>query len=305
MKKEHREGATHISVLSQELISGLALEKNDVVVDATINGGGHSILISKALSTEGILLGIDLDSDALQEAHERLREAPARVILKEGNYRSVDRFLAEENISHINKAVFDLGMSSRQLDLSGRGFSFRRDEPLLMTFGKEPKKGDLTAREIINEWEEEHIADILEGYGEERYAKRIAHAITTARLEKPITTTFGLVYLIEEAVPTSYKRRRVHPATKTFQALRIAVNDEIRGLEEALEKIRHYLSKNGRIGVISFHSMEDRVVKRTFKTWEVEGIGTVLTKRPLTPTPEEKEKNPRARSAKLRFFQKH
>lgn len=296
---------THISVLSQELLTHLAIEPNNIVVDATINGGGHSSMVSRVLGVKGTLVGIDLDKDALREAREQLRGISCRIIFVEGNYRNIDALLSKEGIAQADRVFFDLGLSSRQLEESGRGFSFKRKEPLLMTFKVLPNKNDRTAHEIVNEWEEKHIADIIFGYGEERFARRIAREIVAYRKSERIVTTTQLVAIIQNATPHWYHKRNIHCATKTFQALRIAVNDEIEGLKEALQKAYDILAPSGRIGVISFHSIEDRVVKHTFKDLEKQGCGKVLTKKPIVPTRGEIKENPRARSAKLRFFKKY
>ena len=293
---------THISVLSQELIEGLSLTEGDVVLDATINGGGHSLEVSSAIGKDGTIIGIDLDSDALKEAKDRLKGVDPRVFFKEGNYRDFVQILDSINIPCFDKAIFDLGMSSRQLDVAGRGFSFRSDEPLIMTYSKNPPKDALTARDIVNTWDEENIAAILKWYGGERYAKRIAHSIVTNRKERAIETTKDLVDIIEEATPSSIKRSRIHPATKTFQALRVTVNDEIEGLRETLTKIPNRITPGGRIAVISFQSSEDRVVKHIFREWKKDGLGMLLTKKPQVPSRKESESNPRSRSAKLRIF---
>lgn len=246
---------THTSVLSKELITNLRIKPEDIVVDATINGGGLSYAVSHLLNKQGILIGIDLDTDALAEARNKLGDASCRVILVEGNYRNLNQILSDNHIENIHRIFFDLGISSRQLEESGRGFSFKRDEPLLMTYAKYPLEDQLTAGTIVNEWSEEHIADILFGYGEERNALRIASGIVKRRKLKPITTTAELVAAIKDATSPSYQRRKIHYATKVFQAFRIAVNDEIEGLRGALQSTYQQLANNGRIGVISFHSI--------------------------------------------------
>ena len=293
----------HVSVLSKEVEELLALRPDHIVVDATINGGGLSESIVKQLGDRGRLIGIDMDSEALAFARERLADSVPTVTLKEGNNRNLDTFLKEEGITHVDRFLFDLGLSSRQLDASGRGFAFTRDEPLLMTFRHDPGEKDLSAYGIVNEWEEKHIADVIYGYGEERFARKIARQIVLARAESPIRTTRQLVSVIEKAVPAWYRHKRKHFATKTFQALRITVNDEIQSLILALVKAHDALASKGRILVISFHSIEDRIVKNTFKLWQEKGTGHILTKRPVTPSDEETEANPRSRSAKLRAFE--
>jgi 16S rRNA (cytosine1402-N4)-methyltransferase len=296
---------THISVLSREVLEGLQINKSDTVVDGTINGGGHSELIAKQLGDQGVLVGIDMDIDALEHARERLAGAKARLLLKQGNFRNLDTFLNEEKITSVDRFLFDLGLSSRQLNSSKRGFSFRSEEPLLMTFNAAPKEGELTALEIVNEWDAENIADILYGYGDERYSRQIAKAIVESRKVSKIETTADLVKIIEGSVPSRYKKGKIHSATRTFQALRTTVNDEIQSTGEGLKKALTFLKNEGRIAVITFHSIEDRLVKRRFRDWESEGWGIRITKKPISPTTQEVKENPRARSAKLRIFQKN
>lgn len=292
---------THYSVLSNEVLEGLLIDKNDIVLDGTVNGGGHSLMISKLLGSKGVLIGTDLDSGALKISEEKLKDAKPTVYLKESNYRNFDQVLDELEIPCVNKILLDLGFSTNQIEGSGRGFSFRKDEPLLMTLSDNPSEEELTASEIVNEWDEENISDIIHGYGEERFANRIARGIVEAR---PIKTTTELVTAIENSVPTWYKGKRLHPATKTFQALRITVNDEIGSLREGLKKGIERLDKGGRIAVISFHSIEDRVVKNHFKNAVHDGVGTLINKKPIIPTEEEIKENPASRSAKLRIFEK-
>ncbi len=294
----------HISVLSKEVLQGLSLSESDIVVDCTINGGGHSALISKQLGDQGILIGIDLDANALSVSRERLSAATCRVILKEGNYARLDEFLSEEHIEKADKYLFDLGLSSQQLDSSMRGFSFRFDEPLLMTFVPSPGSGDLTAREIVNDWEEESIADIIFGYGEERFARHIASKIVEARKKKTIETTGELVSIIKSATPHWYQHKRKHFATKTFQALRITVNNEMENVKEGVRKAIARTNEKGRVVVITFHSIEDRIVKNIFKEAAKDGEGVIITKKPIQPADSEIRENPRARSAKLRIFEK-
>jgi 16S rRNA (cytosine1402-N4)-methyltransferase len=295
----------HTSVLLHELVDGVAVAPGSIVLDATVGLAGHSELACSRLTATGTLIGLDRDRDALAQARERLSTAPCRVELVEEDYRHLDLVLDRLGITRINAAMFDLGMNSEQLELSGRGFSFQKDEPLLMTFTANPDEEQLTAREIVNTWDEEHIADIIYGYGEERFARRIAAAIVAYRATKPIETTMQLVEILKAAIPVWSRHRGIHFATRTFQALRITVNDEIEGLREGLAKALDRLSPNGRVGVISFHSIEDRVVKRFFADRNREGAGTTLTKKPITATEREVSENPRARSAKLRIFEKN
>jgi len=294
----------HKSVLLHESIEGLNFQKGDVFVDATINGGGHSEEVAKRFSKDIKIIGIDLDADALRRAEERLTKAGADFTLVESSFRNVGKVLHDQGIPQANKMLFDLGLSSNQFEDSGRGFSFQKNEPLLMTFKKNPGEGDITAHQIVNEWDEEHIADVIYGYGEERYSRRIAKKIVERRQAGPLQTTDDLVQAIKEATPYAYQRGKTHYATKTFQALRIAANDEIQSLKDALTQGFSRLSSGGRMAFISFHSIEDRTVKVFFKEMAQKGLGVLITKKPITPTIEEVKENRRARSAKLRIIEK-
>lgn len=294
----------HASVLPDEVVERLALREGEVFVDCTINGGGHSERAVKLLGKSGVLVGIDLDEDALNAAKWRLRTLRAKKYFFQGNFRNLDQALKKFHINKADKILFDLGLSSRQLENSRRGFSFREDELLLMTFSADSSKTAFTASEIVNEWDEENIATILLSYGEERFAKRIARAIVDARGRKRIETSRELSEIVREAVPRGYRKGKIHPATKTFQAIRMTVNDELQALDEGLEKAWKFLAQNGRMAVISFHSLEERVVKNFFRKKEKDGEGKRITKKAITPTREEVLKNPRSRSAKLRVIEK-
>ncbi|OGG47828.1 16S rRNA (cytosine(1402)-N(4))-methyltransferase [Candidatus Kaiserbacteria bacterium RIFCSPHIGHO2_02_FULL_50_9] len=296
----------HTPVLLQEVALGLALREGDTVVDATVNGGGHAEMIAKAIGETGVLVGFDLDRDALSMARKRLEGAPCKVVLVESNFTEAGAKLKAQGITGVDKFLFDLGLSSNQLDPQsggiGRGFSFRRDEPLIMTFKTEGgAEGRKNAAEIVNSMSERELADMLWTYGQERASRKIAKAIVAARAKQRILTTEELVSVIERVAP---RRGRIHPATKTFQALRIFVNDELENLKLGLGEARKALRAGGRIAVISFHSLEDKIVKEIFKTWQEEGGGAVITKKPIIPTREEAQRNPRSRSAKLRIFEK-
>ncbi len=295
----------HESVLLQEVIDGLAVRRGDTVVDATVNGGGHSEALARSLGPAGTLVGIDLDEDALTRARRRLAHCSARVHLVRSNFRHLGEVLRALDIAGADRILFDFGLSSDQLDASGRGFTFRKDEPLTMTLAKEPGEGEVTAAAIVNDWGEETIANIVSGYGEERYAKRIARAIVEMRARARIERTGDLVRIIDAAVPAKYRHGPIHPATRTFQALRIAVNDELSSIRDALTDAVDTLRVGGRIAAISFHSLEDRIVKRSFQAFAAAGRGVQVTKRPLVPSAAEVERNPRSRSAKLRIFEKH
>jgi len=295
----------HIPVLLEEVLEGLNLHEGDTVLDGTINGGGHAEEVAKRIGKRGVLIGLDRDKEALARARTRLENVPCKVALHEADFRNLDRALKEDGSTCVNAILLDLGLSSDQLETSGRGFSFQKDEPLLMTFTATPHENDLSAREILNTWEEENIRDILHGYGEEKFARAIARTIVSLREEHPFERTTDLVNAVERAVPAWYRHARIHPATKTFQALRIVVNDEIEGLSEGLTKAYENICIGGRIAVVSFHSIEDRTVKRFFRKLASEEKGTVLTKKPMRPTAKEIHDNPRARSARLRIFEKH
>jgi 16S rRNA (cytosine1402-N4)-methyltransferase len=280
----------------------LAIQKTDTVVDATLGGAGHAREIAAVLGHEGFFIGFDLDSDAIDRAEAALSDASTRKLFINANFRTMKKELEDRGVTQIDKALFDLGWSATQLE-AGRGFSFLSDEPLLMTYAKTPKEHALTAATIVNEWAESSLSDIIFGWGEERYSRRIARMIVERRQRKSFSTASELAEAIREAVPPAARRGRLHPATKTFQALRIAVNDEMGALKDGLMGARAMLTPGGRIAVITFHSIEDRAVKHLFADWEKEGKGQRLTKKPIAPTPEELKENPRARSAKLRVFQ--
>jgi len=290
----------HKSVLLQEVVEGLNLH-GGVILDATVNGGGMSEAIL-ATDQNVQVVATDADEGALARAKERLKEYEGRITFHHVNFRELDRVLAERDVQGIDGAIFDLGLSSNQLEESGRGFSFQRDEPLLMTFGASPKEGEVTAKEAVNEWSEETLVTVIKAYGEEPRAWHIVQAILAARAKRRIETSAELAEVIASAIP---RRGKTHPATKTFQALRIAVNDELRALDEALLKAWAALKPKGRLLVISFHSLEDRPVKHFFRKLSDEGQGTLLTKKPIVPSEEEQKENPRSRSAKLRIIEKN
>lgn len=295
----------HVPVLLQETIDNLNLHEGSVVVDATVGGGGYTKKLCEAVGNDGTVIGIDRDSSAIEEAREILGETTCRLHLEYADFRNLDVVLSRLEIDKVDAFVFDLGMSSIQLEQSGRGFSFQKDEPLIMTFEEKPHPSDITARRILNEWKEGDIANVIYGYGEERFARRIARRIVEERKDRPINTTLQLVEIIKRAVPIGFRRRKkTHFATKTFQALRIAVNDEVEALEEGLKKALRQLKSRGRIAVVSFHSIEDRVVKGLFRKAKERGLGLAITKKPISPSKEEIEKNPRSRSAKLRVLEK-
>lgn len=297
---EHQTKPTvHKSVLLNETIRALDLHDGDIVLDATLGGAGHS---EEMLRTADIqLIGLDADPEAVARGAERLTAYGHKATLAASNFRVVGSVLEKLGVKKIDKALFDLGLSSDELELSGRGFSLMRDEPLNMAF--DPSQ-ELTAADLLAYLNDEQLCAILRTYGEERYAMRIARAIVAAREEKPITTTGQLRDLIKATVPSLYAKGRIHPATKTFQALRIAVNDEFDALREGLAGAWEALAPQGRLAVISFHSSEDRIVKQFMKEKVTATEGTLLFKKPVAPSAEEVRDNPRARSAKLRVIEK-
>ncbi len=297
--------SVHKTVLLQEAIDGLNLAgkpvKDLVVVDATFGGGGHTREICKRHKHVRVV-AIDNDAGTWARAHDTFETC--NISFHNTNFSEIDTALLKEGIEAVDGIVFDLGLSSDQLETSGRGFSFKKDEPLVMTMKEHPSLEDLTAHDVVNEWSEESLTEIVRGYGEEKFAKRIAKAIIQARALAPIDTTFDLVQVIEHAVPAVYRRGRVHFATRTFQAIRIAVNDELRKIEEGLMKGFESLKVGGRLSVISFHSLEDRIVKRFYIKKQKEGVAVVINKKVIVPESEEIKENPRARSAKLRIIEK-
>lgn len=294
----------HIPVLLKEAIEALDLKKGETVLDCTINGGGHSSVMAGQIGKRGRLIGIDEDRNALISARDSLAGVDPEVVLEESNFRELDKVLLKAKIGGVDKVLFDLGLSSNQLETSGRGFSFRRDEPLLMTFSVIPKLGQLTALEIVNAWDEEEIERVIREYGEERFARRIAEGIAEARKKNIIRTTKELSDVINRSVPAGYRNGRIHPATRTFQAIRIAVNDELGALREGLAKAAEAIGKGGRIAVISFHSLEDRIVKRYFQELGKSNAFKILSKKPIIASLGETKENPKSRSAKLRVIEK-
>ncbi|OHA96612.1 MAG: 16S rRNA (cytosine(1402)-N(4))-methyltransferase, partial [Candidatus Zambryskibacteria bacterium RIFCSPHIGHO2_02_FULL_39_82] len=255
----------HIPVLLKESAEYLNPKQGDAILDATINGGGHSEEILKMIGEKGRLIGIDQDGEVLNKLKEKWKDRK-NVLLARDNFRNLDKVLESLKTEKINGALFDIGVSFSQIDESGRGFSFQKDEPLLMTMKAEIEPDDLTAKEIVNNWNEKDLADIIWKYGEERFSRKIAQNIARRRKVKAIETTLELVDAIRESVPSFYRNsRKINCATRTFQALRIAVNDELGALKDGIEKAWNFLERGGRLAVISFHSLEDRIVKNYFK----------------------------------------
>lgn len=294
----------HVTVLLKETIDGLNIQKGDIVIDGTLGGAGHTKEIISRFGKDVKIIGLDLDKDAIDRSEIVLKDLEKDVVLVNAGFQDIDKVLESLNLLHIDKILLDLGISSFQLEEAGRGFSFQKDEPLEMTMKKNPGDEDLTAYDIVNTWGEENLADIIYGFGEERYSRKIAKAIVDARKDKEIKTTFDLVRIIESAVLKNYRGLKIHPATRTFQALRIATNSELTNLENVIEKGFDKLSVNGRMAIISFHSLEDRIIKKAFRDLKDKGYANIINKKPIIPSEEERKDNPRSRSAKLRLIEK-
>lgn len=306
---------SHKSVLLRECIDGLNIRPDGVYLDGTLGGAGHSVEIAARLTT-GRLIGVDRDEVALNAAAQRLKPYEPRVTLVHSNFKELKQILADLNLPGVDGMLFDLGVSSPQLDDAQRGFSYMADAPLDMRMNREDR---LTAYEVVNQWPREELRRILYEYGEERYAPQIAAAIDRKRQERPIETTLALVDIIRSALPSQALREKQHPAKRSFQAIRIAVNDELGAVREMMETAIPLLNPGGRLAVITFHSLEDRIVKVAMNTaakgctcppeFPVCVCGKtpqvkLITRKPIVSDRTELEENPRARSAKLRICEK-
>lgn len=290
----------HKSVLLNEVLQWLDLKPGRVIVDGTLGYGGHASEILRRIIPQGRLLGFDKDPGAVTETSKVLGDFGDCVMIFHEDFKNIPTQL--ESLGQKADGVFlDLGVSSPQLDEARRGFSFKSEGPLDMRMNPEDP---LTAREVVNTYPKQELAEIFWKYGEERFSRRIAEKIAQVREKRRIETTTELESIIWQAVPNSYRHGRIHPATRAFQALRIEVNKEIEALEIFLLKSLDVLSSGGRLVIISFHSLEDRIVKNTFREFAKEAKGKILTKKPVIPALEEIQENPRSRSAKLRVFQK-
>lgn len=290
----------HIAVMTNEVMDALQPHAGGRYVDGTLGGGTHSRELLVRSVPGGRVLSFDLDRNAIERMKASLTpEQSKRWIGAEANFRDMAEVIERESFSPVDGIVIDLGLSSDELSDPARGFSFMQDGPLDMRLGQHAQ--DLTAAGIVNSWKEHELAEIIRDYGEERMARRIAEAIVKARKSEKIYRTAQLADIVVAALPRSYEHGRIHPATRTFQALRIAVNDELGALKEAIVGAREVLRPGGRLAIISFHSLEDRIVKQAFKGAEDLNI---ITKKPLIPTEEERQNNPRSRSAKLRIAEK-
>lgn len=305
----------HKSVLLQETIESLNIKPEGIYIDATLGGAGHSLQIAQRLTT-GQLIGIDRDENAIKTAQDRLYPYKSNVVLVRDNYTNAEAILNDLGIKNIDGCIMDLGVSSHQLDEAERGFSYMADARLDMRMDN---RGSLTAYSVVNSYSEEELYGLIKDYGEERWAKRIAAFIVENRKEKPIETTFELVAIIKKAIPKKMRDEGPHPAKRTFQAIRIEVNDELDQLGRAVKNIIERLSPGGRISVITFHSLEDRIIKHTFKNSEnpctcpkdfpvcvcgLKPLGKTVTRKPVLPSEDEVKSNPRSRSAKLRIFER-
>ncbi|GAB1156557.1 16S rRNA (cytosine(1402)-N(4))-methyltransferase RsmH [Paenibacillus illinoisensis] len=312
----------HITVLKEEATEGLNIKQDGIYVDCTLGGGGHSSVIASKLGPGGRLIALDQDDWALDNAREKLASYGDRITLVKTNFRDLEQVLKEldvpmkDGVPQVDGILYDLGVSSPQFDEGERGFSYNHDAPLDMRMDQD---AFLTAKEIVNEWPEEEIARILYRYGEEKFSRRIARVIVEKRSQAVIETTGELVELIKEGIPAAARRTGGHPAKRSFQALRIAVNDELGAFEEALHQAIRCLAPGGRVSVITFHSLEDRICKQIFSSYLEKctcppdfplcvcggkGVLRLVNRKPLIPTDTELAENSRARSAKLRVAEK-
>lgn len=306
----------HVSVLRDESIEGLNVTGSGIYVDGTLGGAGHTLEICKLLTDSGRMIGIDQDAEAIENGEIRLAPYKEKVTLVRSNFSRFTAIMDELQIEGVDGILLDLGVSSRQLDEGSRGFSYMQDAPLDMRMDQ---RETLTAAEIVNTYSEDALNKIIRDYGEERWSKRISQFIVQARKEQPIKTTGELVSIIKKAVPKGARQDGPHPAKRTFQAIRIEVNGELRILEQAIKDMAARLNLGGRLCIITFHSLEDRIVKQTMKELENpctcpkefpvcvcgrKPIVKIITRKPIVPDEEELEFNPRSRSAKLRIAER-
>lgn len=306
----------HKSVLLEETIRNLKVKPDGIYVDGTLGGGGHAYEVCRQLSAKGSLIGIDQDEAAIEAAGERLQEFGDRVTIIRSNYCNMKKELQKIGITSVDGITLDLGVSSFQLDNAERGFTYREDVPLDMRMDR---RGSRTARDIVNTYTENELYRVLRDYGEEKFAKKIARNICTARTDKPIETTGELIELIKQSIPMKMRAVGGHPAKKTFQAIRIELNQELEVLRNSLDDMIELLNDGGRICIITFHSLEDRIVKTIFKRNENPctcppdfpvcvcgkmSMGKVITRKPILPNEEEIAENKRSKSAKLRVFER-
>ena len=306
----------HVSVLLKETIDGLNINPDGIYVDGALGGGGHAYEVCKHLSSKGRLIGIDQDSEALEAARERLSEFEDKVTMVRSNYCEIDTILKDLDIDKVDGIVLDLGVSSYQLDNLERGFSYKADAPLDMRMDTRQM---ITASDVVNNYSENDLYRIIRDYGEDRFAKNIAKHIVMARKKKPLTTTGELSEIVKESIPMKFQAKGGHPAKKTFQAIRIEVNNELKVLKDSIDTMIEHLNLGGRICIITFHSLEDRIVKTKFRENENPctcppdfpvcvcgkvSKGKVITRKPIIPSEEEIVNNKRAKSSKLRIFER-
>ena len=289
----------HHPVMLKEVIGFLNLKPGDIVLDATVGGGGHASEILREILPGGNLIGLDADIEAIKIAEESLKDFKGSFKLINDNFRNVDAILAKEGVRSLNAAIFDVGISSYQIDNKDRGFGIKSDARLDMRMDS---RLTITAYDIVNGYSQRELSEIVEKFGEERYHNRVARLIVEERARAPIETTAKLAEIVRKAVGTKYSK--IDPATRTFQALRIAVNGELDALEEGLKKIVSWLDVGARVAVISFHSLEDRIVKNMFRGYSELGVLNIITKKPLRPSEEEVNLNPRSRSGRLRVAER-
>lgn len=306
----------HKSVLLNETIDGLNIQPDGIYVDGTLGGGGHAYEVCRRLGDKGSIVGIDQDAAAIEAAGNRLKDFGEKVTLVRSNYCDMKSKLHELGIDKVDGIVLDLGVSSYQLDTAERGFSYREDAPLDMRMDTRQK---MTARDIVNDYEEMELYRVIRDYGEDKFAKNIAKHIVAARKVKPIETTGELTEIIRASIPMKYQKKSGHPAKRTFQAIRIELNRELEVLKDSLDDMIDLLNTGGRLCIITFHSLEDRIVKSAFRKNENPctcpsdfpvcvcgkvSKGSILTRKPILPSEEEMEENSRAKSAKLRIFER-
>ncbi|SHF49336.1 16S rRNA (cytosine(1402)-N(4))-methyltransferase RsmH [Ornithinibacillus halophilus] len=306
----------HYTVMKEEAIDGLEIKPNGTYVDCTVGGGGHSESIVSKLNEDGLLIAFDQDIDALEAAKKRLEPYHDRILFIHNNFRHVEDELQKREIKHVDGILFDLGVSSPQLDRGERGFSYQHDAKLDMRMNPDQ---ELSAYDIVNTWSFNELVSIFFKYGEEKFSKQIARKIESHRKTAAIETTHQLVDIIKEAIPAPARRKGGHPAKRIFQAIRIAVNDELEAFNDALHQAARCVGVNGRVVVITFHSLEDRICKQAFKKWstaketprnlpvipkEFEAPFKIITKKPIVANDNELDDNRRSRSAKLRIVEK-
>ena len=306
----------HVSVLLQETVDGLNVKPDGIYVDGTLGGGGHSYEVCTRLGAKGSIIGIDQDEAAIEAASIRLKDFGEKVTIVRSNYCDMKSRLHELGIDKVDGIMLDLGVSSYQLDTADRGFSYREDAPLDMRMDQ---RSEMTARDIVNDYSEMDLYRVIRDYGEDKFAKNIARHIVRERAKRPIETTGELTEVIRHAIPMKFQKKTGHPAKRTFQAIRIELNRELDVLRDSLDDMIDMLNPGGRLCIITFHSLEDRIVKTNFKKNEnpctcpsdfpvcvcgKKSLGKMLTRKPILPSEEELEYNKRSKSAKLRVFER-